>query len=219
MNEHGNFNPDSEHSFDMGPQIGFAKEPSAQKLEIRNGETVDVGMNSARFATVSPGENATMLTKSLAGCTGIAGIATGPEGSVLGMSHFDPMVERLQRIHAGGAGGATGDSPSLRFLYDYVHEASSVKLTEINLAIVYDRISEQNPDYHAREGSYDSWYFLDQLETAAEQFAKQGIKVSFVPYQSGEGQTLAVSTEHPEGASGVTLDGNPIEKTPDELQK
>lgn len=209
----------AESSTDLGPQVGHAQEPSAQEVKIRENETVEVAMNAASFAVVGPGETATMSTKSLAGCTGIAGIATGPEGSLLGVSHFDPMVDRLQRIHAGGSGGATGDSPSLRFLYDYAQKARSSEPTEIQIAIVYDQMNEHNPDYQSRKGHYETWHFLDQLQTAAEELAKQGIEVTLVPYQSGDGQTLTVSTEHPEGTTGITLDGNPIEKTSDDPQK
>ena len=67
------------------------------------------------------------------------------------------------------------------------------QLESAKIVIAYDKTARANPDYGDRRDAYGKWYFLDQLEVAAEQLKRRGVGVTFLPYESGE-------TEHVLGA-------------------
>lgn len=175
--------PESFHSADV--TIGFARNTRAIERDFPSDGLVFIGMNDAGFVNVPTGSVGRVYTKSLAGCTGIAGLAKTQDGYFAGVSHFDPVVDYWRR--EGGA------SPSEQFMYDFTAQARQNGADVVELRIAYDKSHEVNPEYGARKGDYESWFFLDQLETAA-QYIGENVSVIFTPYLSGN-HTLAVAID------------------------
>lgn len=175
--------PEASQSGDVA--IGFARNTTAKERELPADGVVFVDMDDAGLVKVPAGRPAQVYTKSLAGCTGIAGLAKTSEGSFAGVSHFDPMVDRWQR--EGGA------SPSEKFMYTFAAQARQNGAEAVELRVAYNRSHEANPEYGERKGTYGSWFFLDQLETAAQYIGKD-VSVTFIPYE-GDDHTLAVAID------------------------
>jgi hypothetical protein len=175
--------------------IEFARNTAARELLLPEDGLVFVDMNDAALVKVPTGKSAQVYTKALAGCTGIAGLAKTKDGSFAGISHYDPMVDRWQR--EGGA------SPSEKFMYTFAGQARENASEAIELVVAYDKTHQFNPEYGEKLGAYDNWFFLDQLEAAAQYIGKD-VTVTFLPYE-GDNHTLAVGID-PIHESGIDFE-------------
>lgn len=174
--------------------IGFARYTTARERELPADGTIFIDMNDAGFVHIPANRAAQVYTESLAGCTGIAGLAKTQKGSIAGVSHFDPLVDRWQRE------GST--SPSEKFMYLFSAQARKNGADAVELHVVYKKSHEANPEYGQKKGPYNTWYFLDQLKTAAQYIGKD-VSVTFTPYEGGP-HTLAVAID-PAHSNGTIL--------------
>ncbi len=175
--------------------IGFARNTSARETLLPADGLVYVDMNNSGLVKVPVSRSALVYTKSLAGCTGIVGLAKTAEGSLAGISHYDPMVDRWQRE----GGGSTSE----KFLYTFAAQARQNGAKAVELLIAYNKTHQFNPEYGEKAGSYNEWFFLDQLETAATYIGKD-VTVTFMPYEGGD-HTLAVGID-PSLDSGIVFE-------------
>ncbi|MFO0970766.1 MAG: hypothetical protein U0520_00230 [Candidatus Saccharimonadales bacterium] len=140
-------------------------------------------MNSSGSIKVAPGSDGIVATGSLTGCTGIAGFAKKPDGSIKAfVSHYD-LVSQTHFFTGMG-------SPAVTDLYDFKHRTTAQGNAQDPIFVVtYPRSGEASPHHGKREGDADQWHYLDQLDNAA-QYMGGGATVVKIPYDGG-GHTLA----------------------------
>lgn len=166
---------------------GTALYPDAREKKLPENGLLFVGMNSAAYAKVPLGRMAQVYTLGLAGCTGIAGVAKIEDGTLAGMSHFDAIVDEYQREY--------GHNPSEKFMNRFISVARKCGAEMIKLSVHYAEIHQNDPHYGKLGPNYDDWYFLDQLESFAEE-AEADVDVTIEPYEDPiMSHTLSVNVD------------------------
>ncbi len=153
-----------------------------------------VDMNHSGRLQLGKGETGVVATSSLAGCTGVAGFARRTDGSTAQfVSHYDAISQTWHFTHQ--------DTPLNSQMYGFRHDAKNGSNVDghIQLLVAYPASERSNPLYGKREGSFDTWTYLDQIEMTAGQLGDE-VQVLLLPYNNGDGNSLAAGrTDASEG--------------------
>jgi len=176
---------------------------SQKELTLDSRGIAYVDMNHSGRLRLGSGETGLIATSSLAGCTGVAGYAKRVDGSTAQfVSHYDAISQTWHFTHL--------DTPLNSQMYGFRHDATEGSEVDghISLLVAYPASERHNPAYGKRDGSFDTWTYLDQLETTAG-YLGDNVRVLFLPYHNGDGNSLAAGrTGTSEGIywNGVRVD-------------
>lgn len=185
-------------------RLGYA----ATRLAKRRGSTdkssaestiSHVDMNNTGLRVVGRGEDGIVATSGLGGCTGVAGLARSSNGRLLSfVSHYD-AVTQSSFFNGGRASPANND------IYSFLYECNSrIAQSRPIVLVAPSQNAYSNSKYGQRQGNFNQWYYLDQLETTARQISEQA-QVILMPYDRTRAHTLASGRIH--GQEGIFWDG------------
>lgn len=162
-------------------------------VQLEDGDVFHVPMNYAHHARISAGHSALLYTTALAGCTGVAAHSQIEGGSLLGVSHFDPLVDAVQR--------SNGVCASEKFIQQFTKIAHYLGGQSIKFLVGFEEIHSTDARYtgHDDDAPYDEWHFLRQLECLAEE-AEDGVDITLQSYDMTKGPRTLVA--------GTTLQGD-----------
>lgn len=164
---------------------GVVVTPYVKEKQLPPDRLVFVGMNSAAYTKVPLDRIGQVYTVGLAGCTGIAGVANIESGALAGVSHYDAMVDAIQR--------PSGICASERFMHQFIRRARNLGSSAIRFTVVYDRNQQQDPNYGKYGDNYDDWHYLNQLESFAEE-AESDVEATLLSYEGMDiGHTLVAN--------------------------
>lgn len=208
--------PDVAEEFDFAEPESVTIGGNQTQLEYREvpalkGAIYGVDMNQARATTILPKNiGGGIGTKALAGCTGILGCAELPDGSVFAyVSHFDPLVDAMNRSGGDPRYTISGDSPSEAALTTFLYDARQKGAERIRVVATYDANAVHHPHYgRTSERGYYDWHFLDQIQNTLRQ-ADEGVQWVEKPYEAGSDLSLVV--EHTAQGNVITFGGETVD--------
>lgn len=162
-----------------------------------------VDMNHSGRLKLAEGKTGVIATSSLAGCTGVAGFAKRADGGTAQfVSHHDAISQTWHFTRQ--------DTPVNTELYGFRYYAKdgSEIVGPLQYLVAFPATERSNPRYGQRQGSFEQWFYLDQIETTAAQLGPDA-QVLFLPYSNGDGNCLAAGrTDDGEGIfwNGVRVD-------------
>lgn len=172
---------------------GFAEITYARERQLPPDGLIFVGMNSAAYTKITKGKIGQIYTIGLGGCTGVAGVANINSGALAGVSHFDAVVDAVQRQN--------GICASERFMHQFVRQARAFGARAIQFVAAYDDGQKRDPNYGKKGGNYDDWHYIDQLESFAED-AEDDVGITLRPYRGMRaGHTLVANVDRRSRAS------------------
>lgn len=168
---------------DLGFVAVGAADRAQREIQPDNNGIAYVDMNSSGRMVIENGKDAVIATSALSGCTGVAGFAKRTDGSIATfVSHYDTVSQTYHFTHQ--------DSPLNSQLYGFGYDAGKDLTTPIKLLVAYNATTHHNPALGDRSKVFDEWTYLDQIQNTSAQLGEKA-EVLLLPYQSGQGSTLA----------------------------
>lgn len=173
-----------------------------REMQLDENGIAYVGMNQSGRLRLGPGEIGIIATRSLAGCTGVAGFARRADGGTAQfVLHYDDISQTWHFTKQ--------DTPINSQLYGFRYDAGrgSEIVGPLQYVIAYPASQRSNPLYGQRQGVFEQWTYLDQIETTASHLGPDA-QVLFLPYTEDGNSLAAGRTESGEGIfwNGVRID-------------
>ena len=165
---------------------GFSEGIESRYRPLPENGILFVAMNSAAHTIVPPERTGQVYTTGLGGCTGIAGAAQTAEGALAGVAHFDPLVDARQRHN--------GMAASEAFIQQFSRLARHLGAQATEFVVAYADINRSDPIYtgHDENAPYDTWHFLRQLESLADE-AEEDVSIRLTPYEIGMSKAVTIA--------------------------